>query len=157
MDNGTDIRGLLGLALRASRLVIGDAPVRETLQSGHARVIILASDAGAAGVRKITFLAQEREIPVLPLPQTKAELGAALGRSSCAVCTISDMGFAASAAEKLAPLGGEYAQAAELLQKKNLRFQERKARPRKKGAGSKVTEYTDIEEEVFNRKYKPKK
>lgn len=153
----TDIRGLLGLSLRASRLVIGDEPVRELIASGHARALFVAADAGAAGIRKIARLAQEREIPLFTLPQTKAELGGCLGRASCAVCAMRDLGFAASAAEKLACLSPEYAAAAELLQKRNIRMQERKARPRKKGAGTKVTEYTNIDEEVFKRKFGKKK
>lgn len=152
-NDHSDVRGLLGLALRAGKLVLGDDPVSDLIKTGHARALFLANDAGDAIRRKAGRLAAEREIPVLATGATKAELGAALGRASCALCAVSDMGFAASAAGKLAALSPENAAAAELLSKKNDRMQARKARPKKKGAGAKVTEYIDIEEDDFKRRF----
>lgn len=150
MDN-TDIRGLLGLALRAGKLAVGDEPVRDLLADGHARAIFFAQDAGAPLARKIGRIAEERGVPVLPLPCDKAALGAAFGRASCAVCALGDMGFAASAAAKLAPLSPAHAEAAALLRRRDERMQARKARPKKKGA--KITEYIDVEEEDFERRF----
>lgn len=146
-----DIRGLLGLSLRAGKLALGDEPVHELIHAGHARAVFLASDAGAGIDKKIRRIAAVRDIPVLVIPCDKSMLGAALGRASCAVCATSDIGFAASAAEKLAPLSAFHAQAAEKLQLKNERIKARKGR-RKQGAGSKqTTEYIDIEEEEYER------
>ncbi len=152
-----EVCGLLGLALRAGKLVLGDDPVSDLIKTGHARALFLASDAGDAIRRKAGRLAGEREVPVLAVGATKAELGAALGRASCALCAVSDMGFAAAAAAKLSALSPENAQAAELLRQKNERMQARKARPKKKGAGAKVTEYIDIEEDDFKRRFGNKK
>ncbi len=143
------ILGVLGLALRANRLAIGDEPVHDLLAQGKARCLFIASDAGSGIVKKIRRLAEEKQVVVLTVPQTKAELGFALGRASCAVCATSDSGFAASAAKKLADADSGFAEAAQLLQKKHERILTRRAKPRKKGAGSKVTTYIDIEEEAF--------
>ncbi|MGE4549610.1 MAG: L7Ae/L30e/S12e/Gadd45 family ribosomal protein [Intestinibacillus sp.] len=153
MTNPNSVCGLLGLALRASRLAVGDDPVHDMLAANHARAVFAASDAGAGILKKITRRASESGIPLLMLSETKAELGGALGRASCAVCATSDIGFAAAAAAKLAPLSEENAEAARLLSQKNTRIQNRRAKPKKHGAGGKVTEYIDIEEDEYERRF----
>lgn len=123
-DNG--ICSLLGLAKRAGKLAAGDEPVRELARSGVMRVVLLAADAGAAVSRQARFLAERAEVPLLTLPVTGAELGGALGRKTCAVCALSDSGFAAKAAEKLAAIDETARPAAETLAKSHARFQARK-------------------------------
>lgn len=123
-DNG--ICSLLGLAKRAGKLAAGDEPVRELARSGVVRVVLLASDAGAAVSRQARFLAERAEVPLLTLPVTGAELGGALGRKTCAVCALSDSGFAAKAAEKLAAIDTAAQGAAEALAKSHARFQARR-------------------------------
>lgn len=124
-DNG--ICSLLGLARRAGKLAAGDEPVRELSRSGVVRVVLLASDAGAAVSRQARFLAERAEVPLLTLPVTGAELGGALGRKTCAVCALSDSGFAAKAAEKLAAIDTTAREAAETLAKSHARFQARRS------------------------------
>ncbi|MGE4549675.1 MAG: L7Ae/L30e/S12e/Gadd45 family ribosomal protein [Intestinibacillus sp.] len=153
MANPESVLGLLGLAKRASRLAVGDDPVHDLLGAHHARAVFVACDAGAGILKKINRRAAEFSVPVLTLPDTKAELGRALGRASCAVCATSDIGFAASAAAKLAALSAENAAAAGLLEQKNNRMQARRAKPKKNGAGSKVTEYIDMEEDEYERRF----
>lgn len=153
----TDIRGLLGLALRASHLVIGDAPVCDLIASGRARAVFTASDSGANIVKKIERVAQEKDVPVLQIKQTKEELGFALGRSSCAVCALSDSGFATAAAEKLSVLSQHHADAAIELAKKHERFTARKNKPKKnkiRTESKQPVEYIDIDEDKYNRKFK---
>lgn len=146
--------GLLGLALRASRLAVGDDPVHDLLGAGKARAVFLASDAGAGIVKKIARKTQEAGVPLLTLSETRAELGSALGRASCAVCATGDIGFAASAAKKLAPLSEENAAAAALLGKKNTRIQERRAKPKKhRTGGGEPVAYIDIEEDDYERRF----
>lgn len=123
-DNG--ICSLLGLAKRAGKLAAGDEPVRELARTGVMRVVLLASDAGAAVSRQARFLAERAGVPLLTLPVTGAELGGALGRKICAVCALSDSGFAAKAAEKLAAVDETAREAAEVLAKSHARFQARK-------------------------------
>ena len=121
-DNG--ICSLLGLAKRAGKLAAGDEPVRELARSGVVRVVLLAG--GAAVSRQARFLAERAEVPLLTLPVTGAELGGALGRKTCAVCALSDSGFAAKAAEKLAAIDTAAQGAAEVLAKSHARFQARR-------------------------------
>ena len=123
-DNG--ILSLLGLAKRAGKLAAGDDPVRELAQDGVIRAVFLASDAGAASSRQAAFTAGKEGVPLLTLPVTKAELGGALGRQSCALCALSDSGFAAKAAEKLAAADPSFAEAAKALAEKHARIQSRR-------------------------------
>lgn len=123
-DNG--ILSLLGLAKRAGKLAAGDDPVRELAQDGVIRAVLLASDAGAASSRQAAFTAGKEGVPLLTLPVTKAELGGALGRQSCALCALSDSGFAAKAAEKLAAADPSFAEAAKALAEKHARIQSRR-------------------------------
>ena len=123
-DNG--ILSLLGLAKRAGKLAAGDDPVRELAQDGVIRAVFLASDAGAASSRQAAFTAGKAGVPLLTLPVTKAELGGALGRNACALCALSDSGFAAKAAEKLAAADPSFAEAAKALAEKHARIQSRR-------------------------------
>ena len=123
-DNG--ILSLLGLAKRAGKLAAGDDPVRELAQDGVIRAVFLASDAGAASSRQAAFTAGKEGVPLLTLPVTKAELGGALGCQSCALCALSDSGFAAKAAEKLAAADPSFAEAAKALAEKHARIQSRR-------------------------------
>ncbi len=67
-------------------------------------------------------------------PLTKQELGSGLGRASCAMLALTDVGFAAAVAEKLAQLDPEaYGPAWETLSNKAARVKkfERKSAPHK--------------------------
>lgn len=125
-DNG--ICSLLGLAWRAGKLAAGDEPVRELSRAGVVRVVFLASDAGAAVTRQAEYIAGRAGVPLLRLPVTGEALGGALGRKTCAVCALSDSGFAAKAAEKLAALDPAVLAAAETLAGSHARFQARRGR-----------------------------
>ena len=71
-------------------------------------------------------------------PLTKQELGSGLGRASCAMLALTDVGFAAAVAEKLAQLDPEaYGPAWETLSNKAARVKKRRrksAPPTKQGA-----------------------
>lgn len=123
-DNG--ICSLLGLAMRAGRLAAGDEPVRELARDGVIRAVFLAQDAGAAVSRQAAFTVEKAHAPLLTLPVTKEVLGGALGRRTCAMCAVSDSGFAAKAAEKLAALDPAFREAAEALQERHARIQSRR-------------------------------
>ena len=90
---------LLGLALRAGKLAVGEEPVRLALQEGKARTVFLAQDASDHTRRKLE--PKLGEVPLTPIPATKAELGRALGRESCAICAVTDKGFAQSLSQRL--------------------------------------------------------
>lgn len=131
MDNG--LTGLLGLARRAGKAELGEESVAAAILSHKARVILVASDAADNTRRKIENLAGQGSAPVLLLPLTKAELGGALGRGSCAVTALTDMGLAAAAAKKLSALEpGAYDDAARALDKKALKQDRRRKEQRAK-------------------------
>jgi ribosomal protein L7Ae-like RNA K-turn-binding protein len=124
---------LLGLAKRASLLAVGEDMVEEAVAAHKARLILLASDTAAGTVRRTRTLAGDR-IPVMVLENsTKSQLGGALGRETCALCAVCDMGLAAKVAEKLAAETPELAPiAAELAAKQDKMVLRKKKKPRKK-------------------------
>lgn len=134
-----DILSLIGLCLRAGKLVCGDDMVAAAVDGGEARLLLLAQDAGAGIRRKAAYFAQ-KGTPVITLTGCSAEeIGAALGRRPTAICCMTDIGFAASAAKKAAEKDEAYAQTAVLLSDKNKRIQSRRGlkKNRKNTVGSK--------------------
>lgn len=116
MDNALK---LLGLALKAGRLAIGEEPVGAAARARKAKLLILASDAAPNTVRRAAHFGEAGNVLFLTTPFTKAELGFAVGRSSCAMMAFTDPGFAASFTKKLEALDPErYAPAAEQTGKK---------------------------------------
>lgn len=93
---------LIGIARKAGHLAVGEEPVGAAARAHKARVILYASDAADATVRRSATFARIGGIPALPLAATKSELGGVLGRSSCALVAITDAGLAASVADKIA-------------------------------------------------------
>ena len=131
MDNG--LTGLIGLCRKAGKTQVGDEPVSIAARTHKARLILMAADAADSTLRHGESLGETGNCPALLIPLTKAELGGALGRSSCALVALTDVGFAAAIVKKLAQQEPERYQAA--LQKlshkaeKTLRRQkERRAR-----------------------------
>lgn len=131
------VLGMLGLALRAGKLVCGDQAVQELCSTSRARCIFLANDAGDNTVKKAERYAASSALPVLIVPEDKIILGRALGRKTCAVCAISDIGMATAVVQKLAALDESYTAVAAQLSEKNTRIQSR--RGRKKSAKPKVS------------------
>ena len=89
----------LGLCFRASKLAVGEEPVREALAEGRARVVFVAADASGHTRRKL-----EPKLGAVPLEEvgaSKAEMGKALGRASCAICAVTDKGFAQGLVQRL--------------------------------------------------------
>ena len=105
MDN---ISSLLGLALRAGRLAAGEEPVGAACRGHKAYLLLLASDAADNTIRRAHHFAQTGTNTIcLTIPMTKEELGGALGRASCAMLAVTDVGLAAALADKLASVDGE--------------------------------------------------
>ncbi len=140
MSSENDMLGLLGLCLRAGKLVCGDDAVADAIAAGDARLLLLAADAGA-GIRKRTERHAASGVPVICLTDDAAQLGWALGRRVTAVCCITDIGFAAAAARKAADADPQYTELAQRLDEKKERIQSRrgKKKPRKRPAGSRTS------------------
>ena len=84
---------LLGLGLRAGRVVVGVAGVRSGLQRGEFACVVLASDASGRTFDKVTRLAHAKGVPLITGPQA-AELGAKLGRPPVQAVGVEDPALA---------------------------------------------------------------
>lgn len=117
----------LGLALRAGAVAVGEEPVGAAARAKKARVIFTARDAAASSVRRAYSFGRAGSCLCLPFPADKEDFGRALGRTSVAMCAVTDIGFAQSLAKKLAAAEPEiYGAAAEALDLKAKRARERK-------------------------------
>ena len=118
---------MLGLAHKAGRVEIGEEPVGSAARAKKARIILVASDATTGSVRRAMSFANTGSCLCLVIPATKNELGRALGRTSCAMAAVTDIGFADAVAKKLAALEPKkYESAAERMAVKAQRARERR-------------------------------
>jgi len=85
--------GLLGLGVRAGRVVIGVTGVRARLQRNALRCVVLAKDASARTRDKVERLARARGVPVLRGPGA-VRLGAGLGRPAVQAVGVEDAALA---------------------------------------------------------------
>jgi len=84
---------LLGLGVRAGRVVIGVAGVRAGLQRGKLACVVLAADAGERTHDKVTRLAEAKGVPLVKGPDA-AKLGAGLGRPPVQAVGVEDRALA---------------------------------------------------------------
>ncbi len=127
MDNVNGVLSLLGLAKKAGRLEVGEEPVGGAARARDARLILLASDAADNTVRRAKHFADAGACLITQIPATKDELGRAVGRTSCAMLALTDVGFAEATAKKLAALdAAQYGELAERLSVKAARAAQRK-------------------------------
>ena len=121
------ILSMLGLALKAGRVEVGEEPVGAAARAKKARVIFVAQDAAPTSVRRAQSFARTGSTLCVMLPAGKDTLGSSLGRTSVAMCAVTDIGFAESLVKKLAALDSEtYQDAADTLAVKAKRARERK-------------------------------
>lgn len=118
---------LIGLAKKAGKLEVGEEPVGAAARSKHARLILIASDAADNTRRRALHFGEAGECICLEIPPTKDDLGRALGRTSCALLALTDIGFAEAVAKKLAEADeAHYGEAAKRLTIKAARAAERR-------------------------------
>ena len=128
---------LIGLALKAGKIEIGEEPVGNVCRAHTAKVLLLAADAAENSVHRAERFAEEGKISCITVPFTKAELGYALGRTSCAMVAFTDAGLASSLMNKLAVIDPErYGEEAKALEGKA----ERENRRRKEQVAQKRRE-----------------
>lgn len=121
------ILSMLGLAHKAGRVEIGEEPVGSAARAKKARIILVAGDAAASSVRRAMSFASAGNCLCLVIPAKKDELGRALGRTSCAMAAVTDIGFADAVAKKLAALEPErFTDAAQRMAVKAQRARERR-------------------------------
>ena len=122
-----DILSLIGLAKKAGRVEAGEEPVGAAARARAARLILLAEDAADNTVRRAGHFADAGACLLATVPVTKDNLGRAVGRTSCAMVAVTDIGFADAIAKKLAARDeARYGELAERLSVKAARAAERK-------------------------------
>ena len=121
------ILSMIGLAKKAGQVAIGEEPVGAAARAKDARVILVAQDAAPGSVRRAMSFGQAGACLCLTVPFDKDRLGRALGRTSCAMAAVTDIGFAEAVAKKLAESDeAHYGEAAKRLAIKAARAAERR-------------------------------
>ncbi len=87
------ILNLLGLIVKANKLVNGEERTLEAIRNNTAKVVFLASDAGKSTAKRISDKARYYDVPLID-KYDKNELSAATGSQNRVVLAITDKGFA---------------------------------------------------------------
>jgi len=89
-----DLLTFIGLTARANALTRGADMVADTIQSGKARLVCMASDLSPRTRSSFEELLRERQVPILMLSATMAETGSALGCAPVGILAVTDTGMA---------------------------------------------------------------
>ena len=93
----------LALARKAGFAELGEEPVGAAAREGHARLVIVASDASDHTWRRAKSFVAGTNQQLIRLDATKDEMGFAIGRTSLAIAAITDAGLALSLVKTLDP------------------------------------------------------
>ena len=93
---------LLGIARKAGKLELGEEPTGAAARARQAKLILVARDAADNTFRRVRHFADAGNVLWVSVPFTKAEMGSAVGRTSCAMLAVMDPGLAAAMVKKLA-------------------------------------------------------
>jgi len=93
---------LLGMAKKAGRLAVGGESAANAARRGEAKLIITASDASEASIRRAKSNAQSNGVKYLAVPFTMFELGTTAGRGSPGTIAFLDKGLADGFSKKVA-------------------------------------------------------
>ena len=130
----------LSLARKAGRLDLGEEPVGAAARAGHARLVLVATDAGDHTWRRAKSFVAGTGQECVRLEYSKDEMGAAVGRQSLAIAAITDPAMALAFLKTL-PQNQAYATQIENLTKRagriRQRQQEEKAHQRNRKLGKK--------------------
>ena len=98
-SNPGKLLGTLGLAMKAGKLVSGEFMTERAIQSGEARLVVVADDASPGTKKKFTDSCTYYRVPILYLAD-KETLGRAVGKHERASLAVTDEGFASSIRKK---------------------------------------------------------
>ena len=102
-----EILSTLGLCKRAGMLEVGEESVESAARARDVRLLLLACDAAENTARRAAHFSEMGQCLQMQVPFTKEELGRAVGRGDCALLAVTDVGFAASIARRLADENAE--------------------------------------------------
>ena len=84
----------MSLARKGSRIELGEEPCGAAARAGHARLIVVASDASPHTWRRAKSYAAGTDQQCVKVPFSKDEMGEAIGRSSLAMAAFTDPALA---------------------------------------------------------------
>ncbi len=95
MNEHSKLCGLLGMAKRAGRLIVGFDAAVTAVADRESNTLLLASDSSPKTQKECRFCADTHGALVCVLPLDKATLSAAIGaHKPVAVAAVTDLGFA---------------------------------------------------------------
>lgn len=93
------VLGMLGLAVRAGKVIFGSEASAKAVRQGRAFLVILACDASERTKKLIYNKCKSFNVPVVEY-KTLKELGRSLGKRSVSCLALKDKGFAKAVGEK---------------------------------------------------------
>ena len=84
----------LALARKAGRIELGEEPVGAAARAQHARLVVVASDAGDHTWRRAKSFVAGTDQQCLKVPFTKDEMGMVTGRNALAIAAFTDPAMA---------------------------------------------------------------
>ncbi len=100
------ILNLIGLAYRGRNLESGETPVTVAIKEKKARIVLVAFDSSGNTKNNLINRTADTDIPLFELPYSKAEIGSALGKSSCSMVAFTDSGFSLVILDELLSIDG---------------------------------------------------
>ena len=88
------LASMIGLCRRAGRLGCGTDKVVSALKTGGVYLVLLATDPSARTEKEVRDKCAFRQIPLLPVPLTRDELGKAAGKPPLSAVAVTDGNFA---------------------------------------------------------------
>ena len=104
--NQSRVYSMLGLAMKAGKVVSGEFAVDKSIKEDSAFLVIIASDASDNTRKKFSNSCEFYEVPEYVYGM-KEELGRAIGRDMRSSLAITDEGFAKSLRKHLEPVCNE--------------------------------------------------
>lgn len=95
-----NVFSLLGLAMRAGKVVSGEFSTEKAIRSGKAYLVVVARDASANTKKSFSDSCTYYQVPIV-LYGTKEELGHCIGKQMRASLAVTDEGFGRELAKKI--------------------------------------------------------
>lgn len=96
MKKQGSLNGLLTICRKAGQLAMGFDPMKEALDAGKARAVLIAADISPKTEKEVRFFSEKRGVPVRKTDMTQDGIYGALGKKA-GILTICADGFAEKA------------------------------------------------------------
>lgn len=106
------VYAMLGMAMKAGKVVSGEFSTEKSVKSGQARLVIVSEDASDNTKKLFSNMCGFYKVPRC-FGGTKEELGSAIGKAMRASLAVTDENFAKAISEKLEQAGKEIDSAAD--------------------------------------------